>query len=108
MPSSSSWFAVCRSHDPTLLHLSWQPLLSISGRPTHYVLCDYFYQACDAEGVQYLEDRIRHEVFGVPSGIFEDMILPSSWYSQCGYIPLTDRYGIYLFNVRRRVKASNL
>ena len=27
---------------------------------------------------------------------------------QCGYIPLADRYGIYLFTVRRRVKASSL
>ena len=52
-----------------------------SGKPTHYVMCDYFYQACDPEGVKTLEDRIRNEVFGVPSGIFTEMVTPSSWYS---------------------------
>jgi hypothetical protein len=52
------------------------------GKPTHFVLADYFYQACDPEGVKYLEDRICNEVFGVPSGpFFTETIVPSSWYS---------------------------
>jgi hypothetical protein len=61
--------------------MCWVYRYDVSGKPTHYVMCDYFYQACDPEGVNTLEDRIRNEVFGVPSGLFTEMVTPSAWYS---------------------------